>query len=163
MTIDQPPAPGRLTFRDGLLVAGLTGIMVVLLSLLAPARAQGGPPPAPVVLPLDTETQVNGIAVACTGIGQTRLEPRWTSYGVRVEFSNALNEYLDGGTITVRDRSGASLLNVSCAAPWILLRLPKGAYRLEGRPLDSAARPRSAPFSPPPKGQIRLVLQFPDA
>jgi hypothetical protein len=118
---------------------------------------------APVALAVDAETTVNGVQVACTGVGGTRSESRWTTYGVRVEFSNALNEYLVGGAIVVRDRTGRELLEVSCDAPWILLRLPKGAYRVEGRLLDSPAKPRSAPFSPPAAGQIRLVLQFPDA
>ena len=114
-------------------------------------------------MPVDAPTVVNGIDVACTGIGQMRLEGRWQGYGVRVEFSNARNEYLTGAAIVVRDGAGRELMNVSCNAPWILLRLPKGAYRVEGRLLDSAAKPRSAPFSPPASGQSRVVLQFPDA
>jgi hypothetical protein len=116
-----------------------------------------------VALPIDSPTVMNGVEVACTGIGQTRLEPRWQDYGVRVEFSNARNEYLTGGAIVLRDSAGRELMNLSCEAPWILLRLPRGAYRVDGRLLDSAAKPRSAPFAPPAHGQLRVVLQFPDA
>ncbi|RAK51125.1 hypothetical protein DJ017_19355 [Phenylobacterium soli] len=80
-----------------------------------------------------------------------------------MEFSNALNEYLGGGSVTVKDRKGAEVLSLSCDAPWILMRLPAGTYTIEGQPVDSAAKPRSAPFTPPKTGQMRLVLQFPDA
>jgi hypothetical protein len=114
-------------------------------------------------LPVDVETNAGGVPVACTGIGQTRLDPKWQAYGVRVEVSNAANEYLVGGAVTVKDRKGAEVLSVSCDAPWILMKLPAGAYSIEGRLLNSAAKPKSAPFSPPKSGQMRLVLQFPDA
>lgn len=114
-------------------------------------------------LPVDAETTAGGVAVACTGIGQTRLDPKWATYGVRVEFSNALNEYLGGGSVTVKDKKGGEVLSVSCDAPWILMKLPAGTYVIEGQPVDSQAKPRSATFSPPKSGQMRLVLQFPDA
>lgn len=129
----------------------------------SPASSASPATGAPAALPVDSPTVVNGIDVACTGIGQTRREARWQSYGVRVEFSNARNEYLSGGAIVVRDAAGRERMNVSCDAPWILLRLPKGAYRVEGRLPDTAAKPRSAPFAAPASGQLRVVLQFPDA
>jgi hypothetical protein len=117
----------------------------------------------PTVVPVDGETVVEGVPVACTGIGQTKADPKWGAYPVRIEFSNAAREYLRGGEVTVFDAKGAPILAVSCDAPWILLKLPKGAYSLEGRPLDSPAKPRTARFSPPASGQMRLVLAFPDA
>lgn len=113
-------------------------------------------------LPIDTPTSAGGVPVACTGVGQTKHDPQWQSYSVRVEFSNALKEYLDGGQISV-SAHGKRLLSVRCDAPWILLKLPAGDYVVEGTPLNSSAKPRSAPFKPPAKGQMRLVLQFPDA
>lgn len=129
----------------------------IALALAGAARAE------PTVLAVDAETEVGGVPVACTGIGQTRLDAKWQAYGVRVEFSNALNEYLVGGAVSVRDRAGKNLLDVTCDAPWVLIKLPPGAYVVEGRILGSQAKPRTAPFSPPATGQMRLVLQFPDA
>jgi hypothetical protein len=117
----------------------------------------------PQALTVDAETQVGGVPVACTGIGQMRNDPRWQAYGVRIEVSNAMNEYLVGEAVTVRDKAGAEILSVTCDAPWVLIKLPPGAYVVEGRILGSPAKPRSAPFSPPKSGQMRLVLQFPDA
>lgn len=140
-------------FRSALASAALG------LALVGPTAASA----EPTALSVDAEAQVGGVPVACTGIGQTRLDAKWQAYGVRVEFSNALNEYLVGGAVTVRDRAGKVLLDVTCDAPWVLIQLPPGAYRVEGRILGSQAKPRSAAFSPPKAGQMRLVLQFPDA
>lgn len=140
-------------------------LMVAGLSLIGAPAAPARPaePSHTVALPVDAETKVNGVDLACTGIGQTRDDPRWGAYGVRVEFSNARNEYLAGAAMELRDRTGREILSVSCDAPWILLRLPPGGYSVEGRLLESTAKPRSATFKPPAQGQTRVVLQFPDA
>ena len=117
----------------------------------------------PTSIPPDTETTVGGVPVACTGIGQTKLDPRWSAYPVRVEFSDSHDKYLGDAEITVWDAHGRPVLSVACAGPWILLRLEPGAYKIEGRLPDNAtAKPRTAPFRPPSKGQMRLVLKFPD-
>lgn len=141
-------------------ITKLSFALAAAISALAVASADAAEPKA---LTVDAETTVGGVPVACTGIGQTRLDPKWQAYGVRVEVSNAQSEYLVGGAVTVKDAKGAEVLSVSCDAPWILMKLPAGAYRIEGRILGSDAKPRSAPFSPPKSGQMRLVLQFPDA
>jgi hypothetical protein len=135
------------------------GLSLALLGLTA-ASAASAPP---VALAVDAESTVNGVPVACTGIGgDVRADPRWTAYNVRVEFSNSANEYLTDDAISLRDGTGRELLNVSCAGPWILLRLPKGAYRVEGTLLHLPAKPRSARFIAPDHGQLRVVLQFPE-
>src|SRR5471030_755219 len=114
---------------------------------------------APHALPLDTATTVNGVEVACTGIGQTKLDPRWLAFPVRVEFSDALDNHLADEVATFFDAAGRPILSVQCEAPWILLKLQPGAYKVEGRLVNSPAMPRSAPFRPPAKGQMRLILK----
>ena len=126
------------------------------LALASPAVAQ----PAGVVnLPVDRPTTVQGVEVACTGIGQTRDDPSWLAYPVRVEFSDRDNAYLGAGQITVLS-AGKPVLSVRCDAPWILLKLPAGAYTVEGSVPGAQAQPRSARFQPPAHGQMRVVLQF---
>lgn len=126
------------------------------LLLASPAGAQ------PQSLPLDTETQAGGVPVACTGLGQTRLDPKWQAWPVRVEFANARSEYMGGGQVVVRDAHGREVLSASCDAPWLLMKLPPGAYTVEGRLPNAQSKPRSAPFRPPATGQMRVVLAFPD-
>ena len=134
-----------------------TALCAVLLS--AQGAIAGDPPRS---LPLDTATTVNGVEVACTGIGQTKLDPRWLAFPVRVEFSDSHDYHLTDEAASIFDAAGQLVLSVQCEAPWILLKLKPGAYRVEGRLIDSPAKPRSAPFTPPAKGQMRLILKFPD-
>jgi len=123
------------------------------------ALAQPGPVPA---VPLDGERTVDGVGVGCTGIGQSKTEPRWGAYSVRVEFSNPAREYLANGAVEVFDRSGHSLTAVRCEGPWILLRLPPGTYRIKGWLVGQPAEPREASVHPPAKGQAQLILTFPN-
>jgi hypothetical protein len=116
----------------------------------------------PVAVPIDSEATVGGIGVGCTGVGESKLDPKWLAYPVRVEFSDANNDYLANEVLTVWNAKGDELLNVSCEGPWILLKLPPGAYRVEGRAPGTSANPRTATFRPPSHGQMRLVLKFPD-
>jgi hypothetical protein len=129
-------------------------VLTIAALTAAPALAQ------PTTLPIDKEAVVAGIGVGCTGIGQTRLEGRWQAYPVRVEFSNALSEYLTDGELTVSRVKGGVILSVKCAGPWILLKLPAGNYRVEGRVPGGKAK--SANVKPPAHGQSRVVLQFPE-
>lgn len=132
---------------------------------LAAAAALAAPPPAaaaPTVVPVDAAMTIDGVDVACTGIGlDARSDPRWLAYGLRIELSNSRNEYLVGGAFSLRDAGGRSLLDVSCDAPWLLLRVPPGSYVVEARTADRQGA-RSARVSPPKAGQTRVVLQFPD-
>lgn len=118
-------------------------------------------PSQPSVPPVDVETRLNGVELACTGIGlEARSDRRWGSYSVRVELSNSRNEYLTGGMITLRDASGRAMLSAQCDAPWLLLRLSPGPYSVEATMPDAA--PRSSAFIAPRTGQLRVVLQFKD-
>jgi hypothetical protein len=130
--------------------------------LMSPAIA-GADPAEPVALPVDMPQSVNGLDVACTGIGMdARNDPAWATYTVRVEFSNARNEYLTGGVVQLSDANGRELLRVSCDAPWVVLRLPQGRYRVSASMPETAAVPRSAALEAPDVGQLRVVLQFRD-
>ena len=118
-------------------------------------------PAPPSITPVGVETRLNGVEVACTGIGlEARSDPRWASYGVRVEFSNSRNEYLTVGTVTLRDASGRAVFSAQCDAPWLLLRLSPGRYSVEATMPDAA--PRSSAFIAPRTGQLRVVMQFKD-
>ena len=129
---------------------------LVLIAALALAA------PETVSLKLDQEATVAGIPVACTGVGQTKSDPRWAAYPVRIDFSDAKTEYLSDGELTLSSARGEPILTVRCAGPWILFKHPAGDYRVEGRMPGTSARPRNATIKSPAKGQSRTVLQFPD-
>lgn len=128
----------------------------IAIALATAAQAQ------PVKLKLDQETSVGGVDVACTGVGQTKDDPKWLAYPVRVEFAGAGGEYLADEVLRVVDRRDQMLLEVGCEGPWILLKLkPGGRYRLSAIiDADGHAGPE-ATVKPPRHGQARIVLTLP--
>ena len=112
-------------------------------------------------LPLDEPTdQGGGIQVVCTGIGsESRSDPRWTEYPLKVEVAGADGQFL--GNVTVAfEREGQTLIRIGCGGPWVLARLSPGAYTVsasfEGRTVSEAV-------NVPPDGRGRVILRFPDA
>ena len=140
-------------------LAGLALCAALGWSLAAPAGAE------PQRVPLDTEATIGGVDVACTGIGQTKDQPRWLAYPVRVEFADAKANYLAGEVVTLSALKGAAILEVTCEGPWLLLKLPAGhSYRVDATLTEyKTAQPRSAVVKAPNHGQARFVLTFPDA
>ncbi len=122
------------------------------------ARAQD----APIKLRPNVETTIQGLGVACTGIGQVRDEPRWRAYPVRLEFSGSHAEYLANEIITLSgERGGGSPIKLSCGGPWLLLKLPVGQrYRAEVRLAEKDVPPKSVVVEAPRRGQARYVLDF---
>jgi hypothetical protein len=133
---------------------------LVTLAALAVATAAAA---QPVRVALDQETVIGGVGVACTGIGQTKNDPKWLAYGVRVEFADASSNYLAGEDLTLSG-SGGEILSISCEGPWVLLKLPAGqAYQVQARVTQGGVQPRTATVKAPSHGQTRVVLTFPDA
>lgn len=127
--------------------------------ILAAPRTQAQP--AALRLPLDTPMTVEGVDVACTGIGLAmRQDPRWAAYPVRIEFANGAAEYLSDATVTVARRNGEAVLRTRCEAPWLLVRLPAGDYVVTAVLNGSAAPARTAPLRAPAGGQTRFVITF---
>ena len=117
----------------------------------------------PVRVRLDTEASVKGFGVACTGIGQSKLRPRWNGYPVRVEFADAAHDYLAGEVVTLSREKGAPMVSVKCNGPWLLLKPPdKETYRLEAKLTERNTNPQSARVKTPDLGQARVVLTFPN-
>jgi hypothetical protein len=117
----------------------------------------------PVRVHLDQEATVGGLGVACTGIGQTKNDPKWQAYPVRVEFAGPGGEYLADETLRVADSHGQALLDVSCEGPWILLKLTPGQrYTLGARVKSDGPTIKESTIDVPRQGQGRFVFTFPD-
>jgi len=112
-------------------------------------------------LPMDNPVTLNGIETVCTGIADSKDDPRWKVYPVRIEFSNGGAQYLAGAHIAL-SQGGHELTSFDCPASWVLFKLEPGSYSVTASILGSQAAPRSATFSPPKAGQKRIVLRFPD-
>jgi hypothetical protein len=130
--------------------------LVLAAAVAAPALAQ------PRHTPMDRDLVIDGVGVACTGIGQTKADPHWLSYPVRIEFSNPRHEYLIGADVEVLSH-GKPVVSVGCEGPWVLLKLAPGSYTVRAHLLEGAGRDATTTIRPPSHGQGRFVIVFPDA
>lgn len=93
---------------------------------------------------VDRDVAIGDVKAACTGIGDTRTDARWAAYPIRVEFSNAKNEYMVDALVALVDAKGEAVLVVRCDSPWLLLKPPPGSYAVYAQLMDSGARMRSS-------------------
>jgi len=134
--------------------ASLVGLSLLALAGL-PALAQGS-------IPMDQPTTVGTVDTVCTGIGDdAQHDPRWVAYPVRIEFSNGGAQYLSGAHVELSTSSGKPLAALDCDGSWVLFKLGKGTYKVTATLTgQQGGGTSSATFSPPLKGQKRVVLGF---
>jgi hypothetical protein len=111
--------------------------------------------------PMDTPVQMNGLETVCTGVGETKDDPKWLAYPVRIEFSNGGAQYLSGATVKITQGSNV-VASLDCAGAWVLLKGAPGEYRVDASIDGSSAKPATAPFRLGAGAQKRIVLRFPD-
>ncbi len=112
-------------------------------------------------LPVDQETTINGVEVACSGIGDEAADdPRWLAYPVRIEFADGQAEYLSDLDISIATARGVTIVRVHCDSPWFLAKLRPGKYRVsatfEGR------LTKTVKFTAGATGQSRTIVRFPE-
>lgn len=142
----------------------LSSSLLVLAVCLTPlaardAAAQESSTQIPQLLVLDTPTEVNGIETVCTGIdSDSRNDPRWTEYALRLEFAAGSRAYVADETVGIT--GGGNTLQVRCPGPWLLAKLPAGKYSVVATVEGGATK--TANVSVPKSGQLRAVLHFPE-
>jgi hypothetical protein len=108
---------------------------------------------------MDVPTEISGIETVCTGVGlDTRADPRWATYSLKVEIAGKAGQYLGDVHVEVA-KDGKSVLETTCGGPWLLFKLPAGRYEVtatfEGRTASSPAYALAG-------GQGRIILRFPE-
>lgn len=111
-------------------------------------------------LPADEPVTVNGVELACTGIGdEAQSDPRWKAFPVRLEFAGGNAQYLADVGVSVTDSLGAELFQVRCDSAWVLAKLPPGKYQVKG---TFRTLVKSSNFTAPKSGQARIIVRFPE-
>ena len=110
-------------------------------------------------LAMDTPTQISGVETVCTGVGlESREDPRWAAYSLKVEIAGKGGQYL-GDVHVVVSKDGRSVVDANCGGPWLLFKLPAGKYQVtaivEGNTASSVAYASAS-------GQGRIILRFPE-
>ncbi|HWF76960.1 MAG TPA: hypothetical protein VN694_07250 [Caulobacteraceae bacterium] len=118
----------------------------------------------PTAVPLNGEATVGGVQVGCTGIGQSRHDPKWAAFPVRIDFAKPNGHFLADVEVTLSRADGTEMADVSCQGPQVLFKLPAGSYRVEGRLTKSPnAKPQTATVTAATSGQRVTTLRFRDA
>jgi hypothetical protein len=145
----------------GKILASSSFVLAACLSPLAvyEASAQDNTTQVPQLLVLDTPTDVNGIETVCTGIdSDSRNDPRWMAYPLRLEFAAGSRAYVADETVSIA--GGGTALQVHCPGPWLLAKLPAGKYNVIATVEGGITK--SATVTVPKSGQVRAVLHFPE-
>jgi hypothetical protein len=129
------------------------------LAILVLAAATGSAVADPMAM--DRPVQMNGLETVCTGVGETKDDPQWLSYPVRIEFSNGGAQYLSGATVRI-SHGAETVGSLDCPGAWVLLRGAPGEYRVDVTIDNSSARAVNASFRMGSGPQKRIVLRFPD-
>jgi hypothetical protein len=111
-------------------------------------------------MPNDEPIDVNGVRLACTGVGdEAKEDPRWAEFAMRIEFANRNAEYLADVYVSVSDAKGEKMFEeMRCDSPWFLADLPPGKYSISAT-VEGVTE--TAKFTAPKSGQSRVVVRFP--
>jgi len=108
---------------------------------------------------MDKPVAMNGLSLACTGVGSAKDDPQWQQWSVRIVFSNGGAQFLSGAHVVIGQGS-KTLADVDCAGPWVLVNGPAGSYHVTATIDSSNGNPVDQTFVIGGAGQKRVELQF---
>ena len=79
--------------------------------------------------PNDTvQTSASGLQYVCTGIAESKFDPQWEAFPLKLVVATVEGDYLGDFTATIMDGTGTSVFDAHCLSPWMLVNLPAGNY-----------------------------------
>ena len=94
----------------------------------------------------DTPTDINGVQTVCTGVGSAKDDPRWKDYPVKIVLATTGGADLANAHITLA-KSGQTLAETDCDAPWVLFKAPPGQYTATATLIGGSGQSHSASFT----------------
>jgi len=110
-------------WRRPLLAFALATATATVLSVAAQADDMSAAPPNDTV-----QTSASGLQYVCTGIGESKFDPQWEAFPLKLVVATVEGDYLGDFTATIADSGGATIFDAHCLAPWMLVNLPAGNY-----------------------------------
>jgi hypothetical protein len=111
-------------------------------------------------IPVDRPTNVSGVTVACTGIGnREESEARWSNYPLKLQAVGGYGQYLGNQDVTLRGNDGSEIANVNCVGPWVLMRVQPGRYQATVTVPNAPSK--DVNFTVPANGQRDVIVRFP--
>jgi hypothetical protein len=102
----------------------------------------------------------NGVTYMCSGIGESKDDPRVSGFPMKVVFAtNSSALYSDVNVLVTDEASGKPVFDVFCDGAWLLVKLPAGKYKVTATDGKSQARSCSMSIG---SSQSQCVLRWPD-
>jgi hypothetical protein len=76
---------------------------------------------------------VGGVSYVSGGVGTSsidRLDSLAKDFNVKLVFALKSGEYVSDVRVTIADAKGGAVLDATSEGPWLLIKLPAGAYRI---------------------------------
>jgi hypothetical protein len=109
----------------------------------------------------DREQNYQGIRYACAGVSEeSRADPRWSRYPAKFVFAGSGGDFLGDVTVTIDKAAGGTLFEAHCQAPWVLVDLPPGQYRVDA--VAKQNQQQSFNLAVGGNGQTERVVHFPE-
>lgn len=118
----------------------------LLACFLTPARAA------------DTEQKYNDVSYVCTGVGESKDDPRWKEYPLKLMFAGSGRAYVSEVKVSLKDASGKAVLEADCDGPWLLAKLKPGKYSVSASAEGGGTK--TASVNVPASGQAETVIRF---
>jgi hypothetical protein len=109
----------------------------------------------------DQPVVIGGVETVCTGVGSAKDNPAWSAYPVKLVFANPAGQNL--AQVHVAVMQGAKpVVETDCDAPWLLIKLPAGAYSVAATiPGAAGTRMGKASFSTKGGAQQEITVMLP--
>jgi hypothetical protein len=99
------------------------------------------------------------ISYMCTGIGESRQDPRLPKFPLKLVFATLSGSLYSDVDVRVAKEGGKTVLEVFCEGPWLLVDLPPDRYEVTA--VDFRKRSRSCSVTVG-TSQTSCVLRWPD-
>ncbi len=106
----------------------------------------------------DTELTYQNTQYVCTGVGESKEDARWKAYPLKLIFTAAGRAYVAEVSATIKDGAGNVVLQTTCDAPWLLVKLKPGRYFVTATAEGGGTK--TATVNVPSSGQHEWVIRF---
>lgn len=100
-----------------------------------------------------------GVTYMCSGIGESKNDPRVSSFPMKIVFATNSSALYSDVTVKVTGEGGRSVFDVFCDGAWLLLKVPPGQYNVSAT--DTKGQSRSCPMTIG-SSQTQCTLRWPD-
>lgn len=108
----------------------------------------------------DEELLYKDIKYACTGVAESKEDPRWAQYPLKLMFTTGGRAYISYVEVKIVDENQKLVFEANCDAPWLVVGLKPGTYQAKVVALKQYTREVSLGISA--GKQLALAVRFPE-